>query len=63
MTKGKYFSMSEAYDEIRFESEGKRKVLAAAKLIGKGAFNTAKYIIQEGIPREVTRLEKMKKKD
>ncbi|HQV81369.1 MAG TPA: hypothetical protein PLW69_10455 [Agitococcus sp.] len=46
----KYFSMSEAWDEIGYSYGAKDKAVSSLKLLGKGLFNTAKFTVTEALP-------------
>lgn len=59
--KDKYYDISEAYGELVYGSIGKKeKAMAAVKLIGKGLFNTAKFVVVDAIPQMKQELEKRK---
>ena len=46
----RYFKMKEAWQEVRGSRGAAKTSLAVGKLIGKGAYNTAKFTITEAIP-------------
>lgn len=39
-----YYSMSDAFDDLRFSYGAEEKALSTVKLIGKGLFNSGKFI-------------------
>lgn len=43
-----YYSLSEAYDEMKYSFGAKDKTVAGLKLFAKGLFNTGKAILNEG---------------
>jgi len=43
-----YYSLSEAYDDMKYSFGAKDKAVAGLKLFGKGLFNTGKYLFKEG---------------
>ena len=40
-----YFKMSEAVDDVKYSVGAKETTVSALKLVGKGLFNSAKFII------------------
>ncbi len=45
--KPEYYSLSEAYDEMKYSFGAKDKTVAGLKLFAKGIFNTGKAILNE----------------
>ncbi|MDC4761762.1 hypothetical protein OHW66_14135 [Acinetobacter baumannii] len=42
-----YYNMSEALDEVKYSFGAKDKALSTLKLVGKGLFNSAKFVVKE----------------
>ena len=47
-----YFKMSEAVDDVKYSSGAKDKTVSALKLVGKGLFNSAKFVV-ESAPKAI----------
>lgn len=43
-----YFKMSKALDEVKSSYGTKEKAVSALKLVGKGLFNSAKFVAENG---------------
>lgn len=58
-----YFSLSEAYDDVKNSFGAKDKAMAGLKLFGKGLFNTGKYLLKEapGVLERETERQKSRK--
>lgn len=46
-----YYSLSEAYDEVKYSYGAKEKTVAGLKLFAKGIFNTGKALLNESQER------------
>ena len=59
--KEKYFSISEAVEDISSSFGAKETATASLKLFGKGIFNVTKYATTEILPEIVKRAKENKK--
>jgi len=52
-----YFKMSEAVDDVKYSYGAKDKTVSALKLVGKGLFNSARFVV-ESAPKVIEEVAK-----